>query len=154
MKKRLFVVLIVLGLAIGFSSFASAAPAQVLANVTIDAVGPDSQGNWVNVQNRTLPSKLSTFDEYLYLQVTSIGNYTTVYIYRNGSLIDNRKISRYIHNPITSGNIATGWIDCYKIPLSALGVSPRSYLGQISVKEDSVNAGPTLTGYVDNVAFE
>lgn len=158
MKRKLVVILTIVCLTLLISSFASAGPAPQLSRVHIDYMGPDSLGNWVELSGaHTLkgPVSKSGYNGNFYMQVTSTGMYNGVYIYRDGGLIPSSKIRNYAHNAITSGGIVVGYTDCYEIPFSALGViSVPITMSQISIREMSVNGGPTLEDYVNNIKVQ
>ncbi|MBP2632148.1 MAG: hypothetical protein H6Q70_2776 [Firmicutes bacterium] len=137
--KRVFLILMVICLSMGLCSIVSAGPAPKLSSVQITAVGPDSSGNWVLRSNL---SPLTNYDGYFYVEVKTVGYYSSYYFYRNGSIITPSKVTRYIHNPITSGSIITGYIDCFKIPMTSI-CTPPATVSTFCARFDSVNGGAT-----------
>lgn len=123
MKKimSLLLVTLIASAAILFNSNseAKAASAPKLQSVAIDQVSYNDR-DWEDVPYNAQPlyKAKAVMTDYVYFRVTTDG-YANNYIY-SGSTMITSYATNYKSTPIVSGNVVTGWMRYYRVPVGNL----------------------------------
>lgn len=101
------------------NSEAKAVPAPILKSAVIDQVSNDG-GNWENIPYNAQPlyKANAVMHDYVYFRVTTDG-YANNNIYSSSTMITTYA-TNYKSTPIVSGNIVTGEIRYYRVPVENL----------------------------------
>lgn len=128
--------LFVVGLTLSNDKQANATSAPGLTDISINGISADGE-SWESLSDDLVHVK-TTFnlanDQYVYLRVKYTGYYSSKILYGDGVTISNKVYNNYKTTYITSGNVVTGFVEYYKIPLSAFNGSYSFKVLGFSVK--------------------
>ena len=123
MKKTLNLLLVAfvvfVAILVNSNSEAKAVPAPILKSAVIDQVSNDGE-NWEKIPYNVQPlyKANAVMHDYVYFRVTTDG-YANNNIY-SGSTMITTYATNYKSTPIVSGNIVTGEIRYYRVPVENL----------------------------------